>query len=122
MTKSLTEQWKDKELDKGDYYVVIERDDEIQKLCFEGDYFLDVDVPLDNGDIKEVLAPVPSYDHFSQLVKKVERLQEQLEIATKALKEYDNRINWDIRGVSFMKYSKGFVLARKALKEMEGVK
>lgn len=49
-------------------------------------------------------------------------LKKKLEIATKALEEYDNRLNWDIRGVSFMKYNKGFTIARKALKEMEGVK
>lgn len=55
-------------------------------------------------------------------VQKMHILEKQLEIATKALKIYDNKLNWDIRGVSFMKYNKGFTLARKALKEIEGVK
>ena len=55
---------------------------------------------------------------FDEVVK----LEKKLAIATKALKEYNNRLNWDIRGVSFMKYNKGFTIARKALKEMEGVK
>lgn len=89
--------------------------------------------------------PVPSYDEYCNLVfqankpknplsdvmmcydterekKVVERLQEQLTIAIKALERYDNRLNWDIRGVSFMKYNKGFTIARKALKEIEVVK
>ena len=49
-------------------------------------------------------------------------LEKKLEIATKALKRYEDKQNWDIRGVSFMKHNKGFTIARKALKEMEGVK
>lgn len=59
---------------------------------------------------------------YLQLLEKNKQLEKRLEIATKALKEYDNKLNWDIRGVSFMKYNKGFTIARKALKEMEGVK
>ena len=49
-------------------------------------------------------------------------LEKKLEIATKALEEYENKQNWDIMGVSFMKHNKGFAIARKALKEMKGVK
>lgn len=61
MTKTLTEQWCDGTLEEGWYYVVIEWDDEIRMLYFDGDYFLDTDVPLDNDNIKEVLAPVLPY-------------------------------------------------------------
>lgn len=139
MTKTLTEQWSDGTLPERWYYVVRERDDEILMLYFEGDYFLDTDVPIDSENIKEVLAPVPSYDEYqtllsdqlakneadeinAELLYKIAKLKNKLSIAKKALKEYDNGINWDIRGVSFMKYSKGFVLARKAIREMEGIK
>jgi hypothetical protein len=140
MTKTLTEQWKDGELPVGSYYINLVGG--IEKVdFFEG---LEWERTKDFG-IEEVLAPVPSYDEYCNLVfqankpkkplsdvmmcydterekKVVEPLQKQLAIATKALKEYNNRLNWDIRGVSFMKYNKGFTIARKALKEMEGVK
>lgn len=110
MTKTLTEQWKSVELPSGLYYfrktdglIYIEFHDDYRGFCTPEEY------------IKEVLAPVPRYNEYK-------RLQERLEIATKALKRYEDRQNWDIRGVAFMKYNKGFTIARKALKEMEGVK
>lgn len=59
---------------------------------------------------------------YNESMQKIHKLEKKLEIATKALKKYSDRTNWDIRGISFMKYSKGYPLARKALKEMEGVK
>lgn len=66
------------------------------------------------------------YDYEQYQLNELEndnmKLREKLDIATKALKEYENKQNWDIRGVSFMKYNKGFTIAKKALKEMEGVK
>lgn len=117
MTKTLTEQWRDGTLETGWYYTKHDDGKIYIWLCFKDDCSY-----IENPEVKEVLAPVPSYDHFSQLVKKVERLQKRLEIATKALKRYEDKQNWDIRGVSFMKYNKGFTIARKALKEMEGVK
>lgn len=46
-------------------------------------------------------------------------LEKKLAIAVDALKMYEDKQNWDIRGVSFMKYSKGFTIARKAIKEIE---
>lgn len=39
----------------------------------------------EDEDIEEVLAPVPTYDQFSQLVKKVEGLKQQLAEANKIL-------------------------------------
>jgi len=45
--------------------------------------------------------------------------EKKLDIAVKALEEYDNKLNWDIRGVSFMKYNKGFTKAHKALKQIK---
>lgn len=141
MTKKLTEQWREGTLPEGDYYIKGAFDDDI--YISHLDYEIEEDKRL---PVEEVLAPVPSYDEYKELTQRVGRLeldnevledvvqecnkrglenkklQEQLKIATKALKEYNNRLNWDIRGVSFMKYNKGFTIARKALKEMEVVK
>ncbi len=94
MTNTLTEQWREGKLPEGWYYCQCYN--EVKKMyCGDGES-LELDDPEtaayyffhrkhDKGQV-EVLAPVPSYDHFSQLVKKVEQLQEQLAIATKALK------------------------------------
>lgn len=60
------------------------------------------------------LLEVSEKEHYKTL--------QQLSIATKALKRYEDKQNWDIRGVSFMKYNKGFTVARQALKEIEEVK
>lgn len=64
------------------------------------------------------------YEQFqlNELENENMKLRRKLEIATKALKGYENKQNWDKNGISFMKYNKGFTLAKKALKEMEDVK
>ena len=61
-------------------------------------------------------------DVYSSYLDDIEQLQKKLDIAKKALKRYEDKQNWDIRGVSFMKYNKGFTIAQKALKEIEEVK
>lgn len=123
MTKSLTEKWRDGTLPLGIYYILnINGVEEIDKSVAIGELW-------NNTDLKEVLSPVPAYNVWKNIheqwkvaIPQIERLEKQLAIAKKALEEYDNKLNWDIRGVSFMKYNKGFTIARKALKEMEGVK
>lgn len=85
MSKELTEKWKNKELKDGDYYVINKAGDIV---C---DYYIEILGHFDSvltENVKEVLAPVPSYDHFSQLVKKVERLQEQVKEANEVIKWY----------------------------------
>ena len=76
---TLTEQWKKGELERGWYYVLCE--DEVEMLEWEGDYFLSGDVPLiGDGDacIKEVLAPVPSYEEWQQLKELLWACQDEL--------------------------------------------
>ena len=124
MSKELTEQWKNGEIKEGFYYLSIVP----SKKCI--DYYYGEDfVRYNEWAIEEVLAPVPTYDHFveltekanqfSQMVKKVEKLEKQLDIATKALKKIDPK------NIPFKDFHhRGAVLwdiARKALKEMEEV-
>lgn len=47
------------------------------------------------------------------------KLKKQLNIAIKALEEYGNRVNWDKDGVSFGKYTKGWIMANKALEQIK---
>ena len=61
MTKSLTEQWKDGTLEEGDYY--IRRTDDV---IIDFYYNRHWDWMEYEQDIKEVLAPVPSYEEFVQ--------------------------------------------------------
>lgn len=61
---------------------------------------------------------------ITDLRKENKRLQKQLDIATKALKEYSWGNNWldaGCRGQVFLPTKKGYSIADKALKEMEDV-
>ena len=74
MSKELTEKWLNGDLsDEGLYYWRISDGQELIKNKLE---MLAYRLCSDAEKI-ECLAPVPSYDHFSQLVKKIEKLQDQ---------------------------------------------
>lgn len=118
MSKTLTEQWKDGKLEKGTYWCINSWTDEIGMFYFEGDYFIDCDVPLDDDNIEEVLAPVPSYDEYKQLVSKTDELEKKLEIATKVLKEANDII---ISGAALPRFPVNPELCRNYL-EKWGVK
>lgn len=104
MTKTLTEQYKNKEL-SGWYYVKAKDGSINHWLLFTDSVEFETD-----KDIEEILAPVPSYDEVVKLEKK-------LEIATKALKGVCVWANKGNGGEMAVKR-----LCEKALKEMEGVK
>lgn len=121
MTKTLTEQWREGTLPDGWYYCYC--NDEVKKLyCGDGES-LELEDPetfsyyfyhRENGKGQvEVLAPVPSYDEYKELVSKNEQLEKRLEIATKALKDVSLSL-WDEMECRSC--------AKKAIKEMEGVK
>ena len=86
MSKELTEQWRNGTLENGFYYVKIYND-----VVVTSEYFKDIDdeyfYNLNYDEVVEVLAPVPTYDQFSQMVKKVERLEQLLESETLAKQE-----------------------------------
>ena len=149
MSKTLTEQWRDGTLPCGAYYV--------NRLGETRIYFVRYEDNKNTHEIYEVLAPVPSYDKVKEMCQKIERLEfdnealemahnegkeinaelvskneqleKQLEIATKALKEYADSSNWyetDDFGISaidqFACDDYGYNIAKTALEEMEGVK
>ena len=89
--KSLTEQWQEGELKEGHYYTLLDTDSKMIEInyCWDDGCFQDY---CDNM-IEEVLAPVPSYEEYQQLVSKTDKLEKQLEIATEALKKYQEAIN-----------------------------
>ena len=92
MSKELTEQWQNGTLEDEDYYVKIDNDIIIDYYFNEHWNWIEYE-----QSIKEVLAPVPTYDQFvdltekanqfSQMVKKVERLEQLLESETLAKQE-----------------------------------
>jgi hypothetical protein len=63
---TLTEQWKKGELKQGEYWCKIT----------ESPYVERVYLPCCDDIIVEVLAPVPSYDHFVELTEKVKENQQ----------------------------------------------
>lgn len=105
-TPTLTEQWRNGTLPEGMYYVSLHNGDEISFIWLDKikhSVYFEV--------YKEVLAPVPTYaefkdlmsnlqyvdkcrkltekaDHFSQMEKNVEQLEKKLDIAVKVLEEY----------------------------------
>lgn len=78
MTKTLTEQWREGTLPDGYYYVVSKWSGKIEI----NDYYEGCWQDLKEEYIKEVLAPVPSYDEYK-------RLQEQLNEANEVIMYYD---------------------------------
>lgn len=81
MSKELTEQWKNRTLKDGDYYVRREYGTIIEHYCNDLEEWIEYE-----QDVKEVLAPVPTYDQFVDISKKVEELKQQLEYAERTLK------------------------------------
>lgn len=142
MTKTLTEQWRDGTLPSGEYYIKLDDGSFATDKYFGKSGGFAEEIPV------EVLAPVPSYsecqalennceiisafwkgakEKISQLEKRLEvsekahyRTLEQLRIATKALEYYtleDAYVSCYGNPVN-----PNPMVARKALKEMEGVK
>ena len=124
MTKKLTKQWHNADLENGWYYVKPDDSGYIDLYKCDDGWLYCGNVPIDFDECKEVLAPVPSYDKlqtkdmlldsykkenkrlkavaeycenvagkwadkFFDTEKKMECVEKQLEIATKALKEYE---------------------------------
>lgn len=95
MSKTLTEQWKERTLETGYYYY--ESKEGVRFIAFQYKGF---NYPYDYSynivtNIKKVLARVPEYDQFADLGKKVDDLEKKLDIAVKALEEYAEKENWD---------------------------
>lgn len=68
---TLTEQWKKGELEAGWYYVLLFSNEEYIAFI-DGNWV--VDDRLIEADIKEVLAPVPSYEEWQELSKQRNQL------------------------------------------------
>lgn len=78
MTKTLTEQWKDGELQFGKTYWCSDDEGNVAKLVLvSNDRFYEWTLGTEvTKDVKEVLAPVPNYDEYNELIKKIEQLEE----------------------------------------------
>ena len=114
MTKSLTEKWKDETLKGGFYWLKVDVGDgeyvDIVEYDEDGKDF----VRYYNDYIKEVLAPVPSYEEYNELLdlnvydklqKENKKLKEQIEEANKLIL-WCARLSWtgDQREDIFDKY------------------
>jgi hypothetical protein len=115
---NLTDLGKKGELKTGWYYV--SRNNNIEMLEYVGDYFLSGDVPLiDDKDVSalEVLAPVPSYDHFVELTEKVKENQKLKEL----LKECRYKIIADLDKARLCKSSVDIEDFEYMLNRIDGV-
>ncbi|MBO7713065.1 MAG: hypothetical protein J6S85_05815 [Methanobrevibacter sp.] len=147
MTKSLTEKWKNGELDGGYYYLIME--DETLRIDHTEYKFWNKTIcweHLDEHFVKEVLAPVPSYEEWQSYEKCADmlidvnkkwyktivenkKLKKKLEIATKALEKYQEAINRfkkdPMNNIIMLAHQLIYDIdtdSKKALREMEGVK
>ena len=140
MTKSLTEQWREGTLEEKFYYILF--------ASRFGEDYVAIDMFISDEkdfmyssceDVKEVLAPVPSYeefiqqrdfvkDHLKVLIENM-NLKRKLEIATKAFEELEIKSDKLYRGgndwslveqLDFIKAKCQETLYH--LEEMEGVK
>lgn len=144
MTKTLTEQWRDGTLSDGFYYM------QDYTGMYHYHYLLGVKPDSDFVKcFKEVLAPVPSYEEYVELLKKIdeleknlagteqavqevleineelktdnEKLRKQLDIAVNALECYANPNTWCCCEKNHCSFVDGST-ADIALKEMKEVK
>jgi len=70
MTKTLTEQWRERTLESGVYYVLLTDNGSAIVFCEDGSLYDDPYEEYESKDIKEVLAPVPSYEEWKESQKK----------------------------------------------------
>ena len=143
MTKTLTEQWREGTLEQRYYYVKYFGNGQKPFVEIELKNFLLDLVKVKDKDKIEVLAPVPSYDEYKELVSNSDKLEkrlevsekehyrtlEQLRIATGALRETKEKLlHVELSGLDGDNRQKMYDLMfedgviDKALKEMEGVK
>ena len=84
MTKTLTEQWREGTL-RGCFYWKLPNGN----ICTAyTDTMRDIKNVRDSDEV-EVLQETPSYVEYNEYVQKIHILEKRLEIATKALKEYE---------------------------------
>ncbi|MBO7712636.1 MAG: hypothetical protein J6S85_03985 [Methanobrevibacter sp.] len=109
MTKTLTEKWKDGELPSSDdehnwlsYYIMFKDGSTYSDSYWRGQWGT-----ADRNYIKEVLAPVLTYDEYKdiekgyiELCRECRRLQEQLKEANELLKEYGTESLWESLSLS----------------------
>lgn len=121
MGKELTEQWQNGTLPEGYYYTQYNN-------CSPFIYYSYRVKKRINAEKTNVLSAVPSYREYNDLKednkylksgietrdKQIEQLLKKLETATKALEKYTEVETYD--------WIDSKAVARKALKEMEGVK
>ena len=116
ISETLTEQWKNNDLPAAYYYIRETPDDVIDiAVCdFDGDFvnfYMDRYLSYFHKKLT-VLAPVLSYEQFVELTEKLEKLEKQLDIATKTLKKISVSL-WDEMECRDC--------AQKALKEIDEV-
>lgn len=86
----LTEQCKKGELHDGWYWVKrVTWSECINMLYYWSDTFLDGDVPIDNDEIMEVLAPVPSYEEWKEYQELDEDYKRNVQLAIRFSLEAD---------------------------------
>lgn len=103
---NLTEQWKKGKLPEGKYWVKYEHwTDTVEMLDYCVGMFLDIDVPIDNDRIEQILAPVPSYEEWKDLKSKLQLKETAYDFDTARLAEENAQLKERVSKLEKMKYS-----------------
>lgn len=111
MSKELTEKWRNGTLPENWYYIHLKSDwggiDCITiNYCDEDGVFEE----YPDEDIKEVVAPVPSYDEYNEFMQKIHILEKQLSSISEQLKEANDVIKKYRRFEVALKVEKGTLI------------
>lgn len=116
MTKTLTEQWREGKLPDGNYYFKL-KDGTILSGCqaitdgvFRCEY-MDF-----HKRVKEVLAPVPSYEEYKELVSKTDELVQKIHILNEQNTKQYNELCEEIKKNNILE--KQLAIATKALEDI----
>lgn len=114
MKKTLTEQWREGKLPENTYYV--------RFICgrygiYEFEQFKGFGFDNDLAYIKEVLAPVPSYDKIKEMSQRVGRLELDNGVLDDELKELATKN--DTLAMENGRLEKKLKIAKKALKDIQ---
>ena len=111
MSKELTEKFKAGKLPLGYYYVdnYIGWSKEVERIIIKY-----TGLEIEQAQAKEVLAPVPSYDEYKQLVSKTDELAQKIHILNEQNTKQYNELCEEIKKNNILE--KRLKIATKALK------
>lgn len=87
MSKELTEQWRNRAIKEGYYYILHKSNKHYICLILNQDYW------LNKKETSDIIAPVPSYDQFVELTEKIEGLEQDNKCLKSGINTYESQLS-----------------------------